>query len=75
MIEGQDTIKLFRDGGCWMAETTGPGSARLIELFGTACLPTPYLAGSDALLVAAEIEHHNPTAQVVIVHRHVDMAA
>ena len=58
-----ETIRLYREGGMWMAQSSNP---RVLELFGTDRLPTPFSASKPASEVVGEIQRLNPDASVVV---------
>ena len=62
-----NTITLWLNSrGEWMATHSGPCAARLLELFGTTTLPTPYRAPADPEDVRDIIRQRNPSCSVQI---------
>ena len=59
-------ITLTRQGGVWTARNDGPETANIIELFGTATLPTPFRDTVPATTVLERIQRLNPGATVRI---------
>ena len=57
-------ISLTVANGSWIATFSGPGSARIVGLFGTAMIPTPYRATALPDKVLAQIARLNPDATV-----------
>lgn len=64
------TITLTNDGRSWIATTTGPNEALLLELFGTTSLATAFTAEASPELVRANIQRLNPSARVVVAPDH-----
>lgn len=58
MKEKQIILRLI--GGVWHAETFGPDRSLIIELFGTATLPTPWKAGASVDDIILELSGVNP---------------
>lgn len=57
-----ERITLSREGGYWVARHTDP---RVMQLFGTDALPTPWPATAPAAAVLREIQRLNPDCMVV----------
>ena len=64
VAEHDDGIILSIHEGQWVATFTGPGEARIRELFGTNTIPTPFSAEVPASVVLLTVSHKNPTANV-----------
>ena len=56
-----ETIKLYKLGDSWMAQSNDP---KIKELFGTDTIPTAYTARADGRYVLGEIQRLNPKATV-----------
>lgn len=63
-----DKITLRKDvtAGCWLAEHAGPRAAKIVDLFSTATLPTPFRCSYPAEWVADTLRKLNPGAIVEI---------
>jgi hypothetical protein len=59
----RERIVLVRTPEMWLAVSSDP---RIVELFGTAALPTPFLASMPAETVRQEIATRNPSAEVLV---------
>ena len=61
-------ISLYRSPQAWLATTTidGESDPELVELFGTATLPTAFTAEALPAVVLGEIQSLNPDAEVTI---------
>jgi hypothetical protein len=60
------TLTLDPAGRSWLATTTGPAAAQLIDLFGTATLPCAFTVDATADEVLREIRKLNPTETVTL---------
>ena len=59
-----ETIKLYKLGDSWMAQSDDP---KLKELFGTDTIPTAFTARADGQYVLGEIKRLNPNATVKLI--------
>jgi hypothetical protein len=66
MNEHQTTITLKVVDGQWMSQWGGPETERIIELFGTDTVPTPYLEAMAGAEVRGRIQELNPDARVIL---------
>lgn len=57
-------IELQLMDGVWYAKHTGPIADELVELFGTAIIPTPFLAAMPYEDVVREIKSRNMECDV-----------
>jgi len=60
------TLTLDPAGRSWLATTTGPAAAQLIDLFGTATLPTAFTADMPAADAQRRVQALNPTETVTM---------
>jgi len=59
-------IILRRSDNCWTAEYLGEHRPEIVSLFGTAVLPTAFVARANLKVVRREIEKLNPECEVEI---------
>ena len=64
--KSHDCIVVRRGVDCWMTDTWGSEYDRIVELFGTNALPTPFGNVVDAQDVVAEISRLNPGVEIVL---------
>ena len=62
----EGTMELRRDATCWTVHHTGPGAARIEDLFGTVELPLPYSPTARPADVLAAITAKNEGWRVVL---------
>jgi hypothetical protein len=53
-------IRLTLRDGSWHATYVGPHARRVVETFGAATIPTPYLAGINVETMLGELRQRNP---------------
>lgn len=59
----KNTIKLYKLGGSWVAQNNDP---KVVELFGTDCIPTAFGDKMPADEVRQRIAELNPDSEVII---------
>ena len=60
------TINLTLEGDTWYATWLGPDRDRIVALFGTATIATPFRAGYDRADLKRHILRRNPGYDVVV---------
>lgn len=61
-----ETIKLYKLGESWMAQSNCP---KVKELFGTDTIPTAFTARADGQYVLGEIKRLNPQSTVLLLNQ------
>lgn len=59
-------IKIFKKDGMWVTQQD-PQDTRIVELFGTDIIPTPYKDVFNGEEVRAKIQSLNPDKKVVLI--------
>jgi len=67
MSKNTETISLFRSGGYWVAYHSGEGKQRIIEVFGSPFLRTPFEAIIPAYYILLTYKQLNPDILVNLI--------